>query len=213
MANEEQQSETTASEQAETTDEKQSEISGEADQPEGELDRLKRELAETQQRSEEFFGNWQRSAADLSNFRKRVDQERQDAQKYGAGDVLGELLNVLDDWERAMAVLPPEMLKFTWVHGTAQIYQKLLWVLTRHGVTPIEAADQPFDPHLHDAVMRDEDVPTTEQTHVVQELQRGYRIHERVLRPALVKVGRAPEAPPEVDLPDSEEPPEPTAEA
>jgi molecular chaperone GrpE len=213
MANEEQQSETTASEQAETTDEKQSEISGEADQPEGELDRLKRELAETQQRSEEFFGNWQRSAADLSNFRKRVDQERQDAQKYGAGDVLGELLNVLDDWERAMAVLPPEMLKFTWVHGTAQIYQKLLWVLTRHGVTPIEAADQPFDPHLHDAVMRDEDVPTTEQTHVVQELQRGYRIHERVLRPALVKVGRAPEATPEVDLPDSEEPPEPTAEA
>jgi molecular chaperone GrpE len=108
--------------------------------------------------------------------------------------VLVELLGVVDDWERALAVLPPEMLKFTWVHGTAQIFQKLQWTLSRHGVTPIDAADRPFDPHEHDAVMRDEDVSATEQTHVVQELQRGYRIHERVLRPALVKVGRPPEA-------------------
>jgi molecular chaperone GrpE len=192
MPDDEQRPETTNESTSEPTDAPQPETTSESDQPESELDRLKRELAETQQRSEEFFGNWQRSAADLSNFRKRVDQERQDAQKYGATDVLGELINVVDDWERAMAVLPPEMLKFTWIHGTAQIYQKLLWVLTRHGITPIEAADQPFDPHLHDAVMRDEEVPTDEQTHVVQELQRGYRIHERVLRPALVKVGRAP---------------------
>jgi molecular chaperone GrpE len=79
-------------------------------------------------------------------------------------------------------------------------------------VTPVDAADQPFDPHLHDAVMRDEDVPTAEQTHVVQELQRGYKIHERVLRPALVKVGRAPST----QSPETTEAdviPEPTAEA
>jgi molecular chaperone GrpE len=210
----EQQAEKAAEQQPDTAEEKQSEGTGETAQPESELDRLKRELAETQQRSEEFFGNWQRTAADLSNFRKRVDQERQDAQKYGASDVLSELLSVLDDWERAMAVLPPEMLKFTWIHGTAQIYQKLLWVLTRHGITPIDAADQPFDPHLHDAVMRDDDVPTTEQTHVVQELQRGYRIHERVLRPALVKVGRAPETTVEgAEAAEQDVIPEPTAEA
>src|SRR5215208_1273528 len=171
----------------------QTETTDQAEESESELDRLRRELAETQKRAEEFFGNWQRSAADLSNFRKRVDQERSDLQKYASAEVLADLLNVLDDWERAIAVLPPEMLKFTWIHGTAQIFQKLQWTISRHGVTPIDAADQPFDPHLHDAVMRDEDVPTTEQTHVVQELQRGYRIHERVLRPALVKVGRPPE--------------------
>jgi len=113
-----------------------------------------------------------------------------------------------------MIALPPEMLKFTWIHGTAQIYQKLQWTLTRHGVTPIESADQPFDPHQHEAVMRDEDVPAHEQTHVVQELQRGYRIHERVLRPSLVKVGRPPEPATESPEPTaSEDSPEPTTEA
>ena len=212
MPDEEQRAETTGETQPASTDAQESETTSATEEPESELERLKRELAETQQRSEEFFGNWQRSAADLSNFRRRVDQERADVLKYGGTEVLAELLSVLDDWERAMAVLPPEMLKFTWIHGTAQIYQKMLWVLTRHGVTPVDAADQPFDPHLHDAVMRDEEVPTAEQTHVVQELQRGYKIHERVLRPALVKVGRAPSA----QSPETTEAdviPEPTAEA
>jgi molecular chaperone GrpE len=212
MPDEELRAETTGETQPASTDAQESETTSGTEEPESELERLKRELAETQQRSEEFFSNWQRSAADLSNFRRRVDQERADVLKYGGTEVLAELLSVLDDWERAMAVLPPEMLKFTWIHGTAQIYQKMLWVLTRHGVTPVDAADQPFDPHLHDAVMRDEDVPTAEQTHVVQELQRGYKIHERVLRPALVKVGRAPST----QSPETTEAdviPEPTAEA
>lgn len=212
MPEEEPKSETAAESATETTNGSESA----ATEPlESEVDKLRRELSETQQRSEEFFGNWQRSAADLSNFRKRMDQEREDVQKYGGAPVLSELLSVVDDWERAMAVLPPEMLKFTWIHGTAQIYQKMLWVLTRHGVTPIEADDQPFDPHLHDAVMRDDDVPTAEQTHVIQELQRGYRIHERVLRPSLVKVGRAPgmEFAENVVGDSSEVPPVPTAEA
>jgi molecular chaperone GrpE len=212
MPDDEQRAETSGETQPTPTDGQESEITNQAEEPESELERLKRELAETQQRSEEFFSNWQRSAADLSNFRRRVDQERADVQKYGGTEVLAELLSVVDDWERAMAVLPPEMLKFTWIHGTAQIYQKLLWVLTRHGVTPVEAADQPFDPHLHDAVMRDEDVSTAEQTHVVQELQRGYKIHERVLRPALVKVGRAPETP-SSEASEADVIPEPTAEA
>jgi molecular chaperone GrpE len=211
MPDDEQRAETTGETQPTPTDAQESEIPNQAEEPESELEQLRRELVETQQRSEEFFGNWQRSAADLSNFRRRVDQERVDVQKYGGTEVLADLLGVVDDWERAMAVLPPEMLKFTWIHGTAQIYQKLLWVLTRHGVTPVEAADQAFDPHLHDAVMRDEDVPTAEQTHVVQELQRGYKIHERVLRPALVKVGRPPEQPTEST--EADVIPEPTAEA
>jgi molecular chaperone GrpE len=192
MPDDEQRPEATSEPRTDAIDAEPAQTTDAAAEPESELDRLKRELAETQQRSEEFFGSWQRAAADLSNFRKRIDQEREDAQKYGPAEVLAELLTVVDDWERAMAVLPPEMLKFTWVHGTAQIYQKLLWVLTRHGVTPIDSADQTFDPHVHDAVMRDDEVPADEQTYVVEELQRGYRIHERVLRPALVKVGRAP---------------------
>lgn len=159
-------------------------------EPLSELDDLKVKLEQAEKRSEEFFGNWQRAAADLSNFRKRVDQERSDLQKFAAAEVLSDMLLILDDLERALTSLPPEMMKFTWIQGTAQIYQKMQWSLTRQGVTPIEAANQPFDPHLHEAVMRDEDVPAEEQTHVVAELQRGYKLHDRVLRPTLVKVGK-----------------------
>ncbi|MFN0072290.1 MAG: nucleotide exchange factor GrpE [Chloroflexota bacterium] len=182
-----------------TDDEKQEQVAESAPESMNELEDLRLKLAQAETRSEEFFGNWQRAAADLSNFRKRVDQERSDLQKFAASDVLSEILVILDDWERALIALPPEMMKFTWIQGSVQIYQKMQWSVSRHGVTPIDATDQPFDPHLHDAVMRDEDVPTEEQTHVVQELQRGYKLHDRVLRPSLVKVGRPPELPAATD--------------
>jgi molecular chaperone GrpE len=151
------------------------------------------ELEKAEARASEFYANWQRSAADLINYRRRVEQEREDLQKFASAEILAELLQVVDDCERALATLPPELHRLSWVQGVIQIYQKMHWSLGRHGVTPIEAADQLFDPTLHEAVLRDDDVPAGEQTHVVAELQRGYRIHDRVLRPALVKVGRKPQ--------------------
>lgn len=164
---------------------------------------LQAELEQLRARVDELHANWQRSAADLINYRRRVEQEREDLHKFAAQDVISEFLAVLDDWERALATLPPEMMRFTWIQGVAQIYQKMTWTLSRHGVSAIEAADQPFDPRFHEAVMREDDVDASEQTHVVAELQRGYRIHERVLRPALVKVG-----PPAADV----SAPEPSAD-
>lgn len=164
---------------------------------EDELTRVSRELEETRSRADEHFANWQRAAADLINFRRRVEQEREELGKYAKQDVLMDLLPVVDDWERAFASLPAEMARFTWVQGVVQIYQKLLWTLGRHGITPIDALDHPFDPRVHEAVMREEDVDPAEQTHVVAELQRGYKLHDRVLRPALVKVGRTPAQTPE----------------
>jgi molecular chaperone GrpE len=167
----------------------------EPDSTVSEIEDLRTKLVQAEQRSEEFYGNWQRAAADLSNFRRRVEQERSDLQKFAAAEILTDMLLILDDWERALMALPPEMMKFTWVQGTAQMYQKMQWSLSRHGVSAIEAANQLFDPHLHEAVMRDDEVPSSEQTHVVAELQRGYRLHERVLRPSLVKVGRPSQEP------------------
>jgi molecular chaperone GrpE len=97
---------------------------------------------------------------------------------------------VLDDFERAFASLPPDLRSLTWIEGVYLIGQKLYASLQARGLSPIDAAGQDFDPHLHEAVLREDDAEGADQLVVVQELQRGYRFHERVLRPTMVKVGR-----------------------
>jgi molecular chaperone GrpE len=152
---------------------------------------LRRELEEARAKADEHYRSWQRSAADFANFKRRIDEEKRFAERW----LLQELLGVLDDFERAWASAPNELLKFTWVEGLLQINSKLFSVLQRHGVTPIETQGKDFSPLEHEAVMREEDSDPAEQTAVVGELQRGYRLHDRVLRPALVKVGKPKEAP------------------
>lgn len=95
------------------------------------------------------------------------------------------LLPVLDDLERAMGNVPRELAGLTWIDGVQLIYRKLLATLEAQGVAPIEAVGQPFDPNLHEAVMR---APGDEGL-VLSELQRGYTLQGRVIRPALVTVG------------------------
>jgi molecular chaperone GrpE len=147
---------------------------------------LQRELEEARAKADEHYRSWQRSAADFANFKRRIDDEKRFAERW----LLQDLLGVLDDFERAWASAPNELLKFTWVEGLFQINSKLFSVLQRHGVTPIETQGKDFSPLEHEAVMREEDIDPAEQTAVVAELQRGYRLHDRVLRPALVKVGK-----------------------
>jgi molecular chaperone GrpE len=146
------------------------------------------ELEAARARADEMFRSWQRSAADFANFKRRIDEEKRFSERW----LLGDLLAILDDFERAWVSAPPEMTRFTWVEGVYQVYAKLAAVMQRHGLTPIEAQGKEFNPLEHEAVMRDESVELAEQTHVVGELQRGYRLHERVLRAALVKVGPPP---------------------
>jgi molecular chaperone GrpE len=133
---------------------------------------------------------WQRSQADFVNFRRRVDQERSELLKLAESGLILDLLPVVDDLERALVGLPPELQGLTWVEGILLIERKLKSVLEAHGVKPIEALGKEFDPREHEAVMRDGD--PDEATTVVSELQRGYRMHDRVLRPAMVKVGPPP---------------------
>jgi molecular chaperone GrpE len=100
----------------------------------------------------------------------------------------------MDDFERAFAALPAELRRLTWVEGVYMIWNKTLAIFEARGLTPIEATGRDFDPREHEAVMREDDSDPSEQTVVVAELQRGYRFHDRVLRPTLVKVGRPPAA-------------------
>jgi len=154
------------------------------------LEELQRDLEETRERSEENLRNWQRSAADFSNFKRRTEEERELVAQFANALLIGKVLAVLDDFDRALENVPPDLHE-GWVDGVRLVERKLRGVLEAEGVTPIEAVGQPFDPNIHEAVVHEEtaDHPDNE---VIGELQRGYRLHDRVLRPALVRVANNP---------------------
>lgn len=125
-----------------------------------------------------------RTLADFENFRKRSEREKQDFFKYALASTIKDILPVLDNFDRALehAEEGDEFHK-----GVLLIYKQLFEVLQRHGVTIIEQAGVHFDPNIHEAVVREEDSSVPSHT-VVAILQKGYFLHDRLLRPALVKV-------------------------
>ena len=154
------------------------------------IEQLERELAEASARSEEHLYNWQRSAADFSNYKRRTDDERSQLSQFSTAILINKLLGVLDDFDRALESVPPEA-HDAWIEGVKLTERKLRNVLESEGVTPIEAIGLPFDPNVHEAVAHEE---TTEHAdnEVIGEVQRGYRLHDRVLRPSLVRVANNP---------------------
>ncbi len=154
-----------------------------------ELDQLRVQLEAAQQEAAENKAAWQRSAADFSNYRRRTEQER-DAMLGLANEVLlAKLLAIVDDFDRAIANMPAELRDVSWVGGISAIDRKLDQLLDSEGLTPIEALGKQFDPHEHEAIAQ-EDRPGVPEGTVVAELQKGYRIRDRVLRPAMVAVAR-----------------------
>ncbi|MFZ0216957.1 MAG: nucleotide exchange factor GrpE [Candidatus Dormiibacterota bacterium] len=131
-----------------------------------------------------------RLAADFDNFKKRVRQERVELLQYASASLAERMLPVLDDFQR-MLEHAPEGVDSNWLKGVRMTATKLQDALQSVGVEPIEAVGQPFDPKLHEAIGTEESDDQPEDT-VVKELRRGYRIHDRVLRPAMVSVSRAP---------------------
>jgi molecular chaperone GrpE len=155
-----------------------------------ELDKLELALEEARAASDENLRAWQRTAADFSNYKRRVDDERETVARFANALLIGKLLSVLDDFDRALESVPPDT-DDAWVDGVRLVERKLRGVLESEGVTPIEATGLPFDPNVHEAVVHEEtaDYPDNQ---VIGELQRGYRLHDRVLRPALVRVANNP---------------------
>ena len=150
---------------------------------------LEQQLDALRAEKDEQFRAWQRTQADFTNYRRRVDQEKADFIKAAEAGLIHDLLPALDDLERAITSLPPEMKDLTWVQGILLIERKLAAMLEQHGLKPIEALGKQFDPNEHEAVLREGE--PGEATTVTAELQRGYRLNDRVLRPTLVKVGPA----------------------
>ncbi len=128
----------------------------------------------------------QRLAADFANYRKRNEAERVEFARYAKADLIAKLLEVLDGYDRALGTVPDDLKGQPWVEGMWLVERKLRAVLEAEGLQPIEAGGQRFDPYQHEAVAH---VPSEDpEGTVVSEYQKGYRLHERVIRPALVTV-------------------------
>ena len=155
------------------------------------LEELTRELEATKATADEHRYNWQRSAADFANYKRRTEEERASLGRFSNAVLIGKLLGVLDDFDRALESVPEEDAGSAWVEGIQHVERKLRGVLESEGVTPIEAIGQPFDPNLHEAVVH-EDTADHPDNEVIGELQRGYRLHDRVIRPSLVRVANNP---------------------
>jgi len=153
------------------------------------LEDVKTLLQKEKEEAQRFLANWQRAEADFVNYKRRAEQERADATRLANAALIINVLPVLDDLERALASLDIQLIGLTWFDGIRLIYRKLLLVLESAGVSQIEAEGQPFDPRFHEAVMYGEG----EEGKVVAEVQRGYKLNDRVLRPAMVVVGKGKE--------------------
>jgi molecular chaperone GrpE len=150
-----------------------------------EAESLEEALAEAKQKVEEYLTNWQRTQADFVNYKRRNEQERQEFGKFANSQLILSLLPVLDDLERAFESVTPQVTRLKWVEGIRLIDRKLRAALEAHGVSQIEALGEPFDPNLHEATMHSKG----EEGIVVQEMQKGYMLHDRVIRPSKVVVG------------------------
>ena len=128
---------------------------------------------------------YHRAYSDAVDFSRRSGERHGAELQYATAPVLTQLLSSVDDLERAFGSMPESMLRLTWVEGILLIYRRLQGTLEANGVTGIEAADTAFDPNLHEAISR----VAGPEGRIVEVLQKGYMLHDRVLRPALVQVG------------------------
>ena len=146
------------------------------------------EIVELRKERDGLHDRLLRQAAEFDNYRKRIDRERKDLSEFAAADLLQDVLPIVDDFERALQVDAPGSEPYR--QGLEIIHRGLLELLRKRGVTPIEAVGADFDPHVHQAVAY-EDAPDKRDGEVIAEFRRGYRLGDRLLRPAMVKVAKA----------------------
>ena len=153
------------------------------------VESLKKALAEEVEKAENNFAQWQRAQADFINYKRRSEHEKGEAIKYANGLLILSLLSIVDDLQRAIASVPEEISDHNWVEGINLINRKLTAFLESQGVTEISALGEKFDPNFHDAVMYE----IGDEGMVISELQKGYMLHDRVIRPTMVVVGKGTE--------------------
>jgi len=145
--------------------------------------------AEAARQRDEYLDLLRRKTAEFDNYRKRIERERRELSEWAAADVLADVLAIMDDFERALSAdAPPEADVYR--AGIELIQRQLQELVRKRGVTAIESIGADFDPHLHQAVAYEETAGAREGE-VVGELRKGYKLGDRLLRPAMVRVAKA----------------------
>lgn len=149
---------------------------------------LRAELERAKAQIDEYLDGWKRAQAELMNYRKRVERDAADARLLAAGQAAARFFPVLDDFERALKELPESQNLNQWAAGVELIYRKGIAALEAEGITPVDAAEgMAFDPNFHEAVTR-EPCPDRQDGEIIEVVHQGYKIGDRVLRPAKVRV-------------------------
>jgi molecular chaperone GrpE len=150
---------------------------------------VEEQLARVQTEADSYKDSWLRVRAEFANARKRMDRERTEAYSLAVEEVIGRLLPVIDDFQRAMSSVPEAVADDSWFAGIELIYAKLVGLLETFDIQPIEAVGQHFDPNLHEAVLQEASDQYPEGV-ITKELQTGYQRKDKVIRPAMVAVAR-----------------------
>jgi molecular chaperone GrpE len=152
-----------------------------------EVEELREQVEQLQAKNDELLDKYRRTLADFANYRKRQDRDREQQRVRILMDVLRGLLPILDDFERALMNVPDDIADSPWIDGIRLIHQKLRGLLREFDVEPIEeTVGKPFDPNFHSALLQEEsEYPAGT---ITEELEKGYLLSDRVLRPSLVKV-------------------------
>jgi len=163
------------------------------------IEQLRNELEATSAKADEYLAGLQRERAEFSNYRRRTSEEREAMLGLAGEDLIRKVLAIADDFDLAIDNRPADLAGSSWVDGVTAIDRKLRALLESEGVRPVEAEPgKPFDPREHEAIVN---VPGTGRAEgeIVDVIRRGYKLRDRVLRPALVAVAAAPESEPETD--------------
>jgi len=154
-----------------------------------ELEELREELARVRLQADEYLEGWQRARAEFANYKKRIEREQAQVYQTAAGSIIKRFLSVLDDLERALKSRPPSGDGAVWAEGIELVYRKLVSILESEGVTPMQTDGQMFDPNLHEAILS-EDSDQHQSGQIIEAVQQGYLLGEKVLRPAMVRVAK-----------------------
>ena len=163
------------------------------------IEQLRTELQATSAKADEYLAGLQRERAEFSNYRRRTSEEREAMLGLAGEDLIRKVLAIADDFDLAIDNRPADLAGSSWVDGVTAIDRKLRALLDSEGVRPVEAEPgKRFDPREHEAIVN---VPGTGRAEgeIVDVIRRGYKLRDRVLRPALVAVAAAPEADPDPD--------------
>jgi len=164
-------------------------LEGEVEELQDEANDLEVTLEEAKTKANEYLDGWQRARADFANYKKRVERDQSNTYQLATGSVIKRFLEVLDDLDRALKNRPESGEGANWANGIELVYRKLISILESEGVVPMKSDGMEFDPNLHEAISSEQS-DLHKSGEIIETLQQGYMIGDRVLRPAVVRVAK-----------------------